>query len=619
MAVRKRIDIILGARDKASRVLGGFRRRMMGVLKSIAVMGAAAAGVAVAMAMRGVIKAGAGFEHTMARVRALTQASEVDFKRLSAQAQKLGATTEHSASQAAEAMANFALAGFSVNEIMAAMPATLSLASAGQLDVGQASDIAAKLMAGMGLNAAELGDAVDILAKAFTTANTDLTMLGDAMSYVGPVARTAGYDLAEVAAVIQVLSNAGIQGQQAGTALRRMMLSLASPSREAEGLLKKLGVSVNDAAGDMRSMADIVEDLRQSTKAMGTGQRLGILGTIFGARGATGAAALIDAGATSIRNFERELRSAGGTAQRIAKTQMDTLTGSWIRFKSAAEGAAITVFESMKGPLRSGIDMGVRAMQWLRNAWIVGTTSMGFYLENWKTVALLALLSVQKGMVDLKDRTIWAFTKVIPDLLKWFARNWREVFIDIFNFSKTVFTNLVLNIIDVLKTLPQLLSGEIELWQIWRPLTQGFESALKELPEIAKFESSELAKKLGKEIGAIWTDLGEELAERIAERLGEFDAAAVLEKTKLDVAGAPGAPGAPGAAGRDGRKGVEFLELGPQFRGLAAIFRATEDPMKVTARQTTEIARRTKENGRTLKTMLAKMQSSGGEEGVPLF
>jgi TP901 family phage tail tape measure protein len=168
----------------------------------------------------------AGFEQEMARVRALTGANATQFERLNAQAKRLGATTVFSASQAAEAMSYFALAGYSVDQILAASGPTLDLAAAGQLEMAQAADISAKIMAGMGVSANDLGRAIDVLTKGMTTANTDLVQLGDAMKYVGPVAKQAGYSLEETVAAVQLLSNAGIQADMAGTTLRGAILSL---------------------------------------------------------------------------------------------------------------------------------------------------------------------------------------------------------------------------------------------------------------------------------------------------------------------------------------------------------------------------------------------------------
>jgi TP901 family phage tail tape measure protein len=211
----------------------------------------------------------ANFEQQMARVKALTNASGGEFQKLEAKAKQLGSTTVFSASQAAEAMSYFALAGFKTDQILGAIGPTLDLAAAGQIEIAEAADIAAKIMAGMGLSADELGNAVDVMAKAMTTANTDLTMLGDAFKFVGPMAKSAGISLEEITAAIQLLSNAGIQGEMAGTTLRGMLLSLTSPSSEAQKELQRLGVRIVDTAGDVRPLVDIITDLENAMSGVG--------------------------------------------------------------------------------------------------------------------------------------------------------------------------------------------------------------------------------------------------------------------------------------------------------------------------------------------------------------
>ena len=294
----------------------------------------------------------AGFEQSMARVKALTNANAGDFKRLSDEAKRLGESTVFSASQAADAMGYFALAGYDVEKILAAIGPTLNLAAAGQLEMAQSADIVAKIMSGMGIAATNVGYAVDVLTKAMTTANTDLPMLGEAMKYVGPIAKTAGIAFEEVTAAVQLLSNAGIQGEMAGTTLRGTILSLTSPSDQAREQLKQLGVEVNDSAGNMRSLAAIIGDLEKATASMGSGERLDVLGRIFDARQAAGVAELVSQGAARLNQFTQALQGAGGTAARIAATQLDTLKGSATILLSVLEGLAISVGEAIVGPLR---------------------------------------------------------------------------------------------------------------------------------------------------------------------------------------------------------------------------------------------------------------------------
>ena len=327
-------DKLTGGLRKAQRRLKAFGASVRSIgQRMVAVSAAAVTPFAVSTTVF------AGFEQRMARVRALTGATGKDFDRLADMAKRLGESTVFSASQAADAMGFFALAGFDVDQILRAIGPTLNLAAAGQLEIAQAADIAAKIMAGMGLEADKLGGAVDVLTKAMTTANTDLVQLGDAMKFIGPIAKSAGIAFEEIVAAVQLLSNAGIQGEMAGTSLRGALLTLTSPSKEAAGMLKKLGVTIVDAAGDVRPLVDIIGDLERATKNLGSGKRLEVIGTIFQARQAAGVAELLSQGADKLRDYTAALRASGGTAARIAGVQLNTLTGNVTILRSALEGS----------------------------------------------------------------------------------------------------------------------------------------------------------------------------------------------------------------------------------------------------------------------------------------
>lgn len=367
-----RAYVELGVSDKLTAGLRNAQKRLKAFSAGVKTLGTNLIKVSAAVATPLVIGTTvfASFEQQMARVRALTGATGRAFDRLADEAKRLGETTVFSASQAAEAMSFFALAGFDVAEILEAIGPTLNLAAAGQLEIAQAADIAAKIMAGMGIEANRLGEAVDVLTKAMTTANTDLTMLGDAMKFVGPIAKSAGIAFEEIVAAIQLLSNAGIQGEMAGTTLRGALLSLTSPSEQARETLDKLGVRVLDAQGNVRSLADIISDLNRGMAGLGTGQRLDVLGKVFQARQAAGVAELLAQGAPKLREFTAALQDSGGVAQRIADVQLNTLRGTVTILKSALEGLGIAVGESLVAPLRVVAHVATRVVaataQWVR-------------------------------------------------------------------------------------------------------------------------------------------------------------------------------------------------------------------------------------------------------------
>lgn len=339
----------LGVKDGLAAGLRQAQARVKAFASSLTQTGLALAGAGVAggMAFAPVLQQFATFEYAMARVGAISNATADDFGALTREAMRLGAETQFTATDAAKAMGFFALAGYDAAKILKVIGPTLDMAAAGQMDMALAADITTKVMAGMGIETAKAAYAVDVLTKAMTTANTDLPMLGDAFKYVGPAAKAAKLAFEEVTAAIQLLSNANMQGDMAGTSLRQIIASLTAPSAEAAAEMKRLGVSVKDAAGNFRPLADIIAQFQKGTAGMGSADLLNSINQIFTARSATAALELIGQGADRLREMTDALKDSGGTAKRVADAQMNTLMGSWLQLTSALEGTAIVLGKTL--------------------------------------------------------------------------------------------------------------------------------------------------------------------------------------------------------------------------------------------------------------------------------
>lgn len=302
-------------------------------------MGIAVAGAAMAAPIRSAMN----FEAAMSRVGAVSRANDEQLKQLTSTARELGATTEWSASQAAEGMQFLSMAGFSVDETISAMPGMLNLASAAGTDLGRTADITSNILRQFDMQAGESGRLGDVLTNAFTSSNTTLESLGLTMSYVGPVAAKAGASIESVAAMAGKLGDAGIQGEKAGTALRAMFSRLQDPPKEAGAILQNLGVSIADANGDMRSMSDILGEMDSAMAGMGSVARSEILSTVFGLESLSAAHVLMaDAASGALDEYEEALHESG-TSARVAAQQNDNARGMVKQLGSALESLAITV------------------------------------------------------------------------------------------------------------------------------------------------------------------------------------------------------------------------------------------------------------------------------------
>lgn len=295
------------------------------------------------------------FNVGMSKVQALTRLdkSSDEFKMLREQARELGATTAFTANQVAQGQAFYAMAGFKPEQIKNAMPGTLAMSLAGDIDLGTTADIGSNILTGFKLDSDQMGRVSDVLVGAFTRSNTSLTMLGDTMKYVAPVASGLGVDLETAAAATGKLGDAGIQGSMAGTSLRAILGRLAEPPKQAAKALEELGIKTRDAKGNLRDFPELLAELDKKTANMGNAQRAGFFKHIAGEEAFSALSVLAEqAGKGELQNLVADLKKAKGEAQKVAGTMTDNLSGDMKNLQSAWEDLGIQIFDGIDSPLR---------------------------------------------------------------------------------------------------------------------------------------------------------------------------------------------------------------------------------------------------------------------------
>ncbi|MCY9374015.1 phage tail tape measure protein [Bacillus sp. T17B1] len=351
---------------------------------SLAVGAAVAAGIGVS------VKKAADFEAAMSNVKAISGATGQEFEDLKNIASKMGAETKFTAVEAAEGLQYLAMAGFSVKDQVASLPSVLNLAAASNESLGRSADIVSNIMTGFGIKAEESGRAVDVLVKTMTTANTDLPQLGDAMKYVAPVAQSLGYSMEDTATAVAKMSDAGIQGSMAGTALRASLLHLANPVGQSAKAMENYGIEVEDAHGNLKPLPELIGHIAERFDGMTSAQKTAAAAQLVGTEAASGFVTLLGVGEKGLRDYSKTLQDAGGTADRVAKTQMDNLNGSFEKFKSALDGLGIKIGNEFLPAFRRIVDTGTQILDFL-NKLNPGIITTG--LEMAGTAAAIALVA----------------------------------------------------------------------------------------------------------------------------------------------------------------------------------------------------------------------------------
>lgn len=328
-----------------------------------AVAGAtAAATAAVGAFAASSVNVGMSFDSSMSQVAATMGTTVDQIGELRDFALDMGSKTAFSATQAAEALNYMALAGYDANTSMSMLPNVLNLAAAGNMELATASDMVTDAQSALGLSLEETTELVDMMAKTSSKSNTSVQQLGDAILTIGGTAKTLAGGTTELNTALGILADNGIKGSEGGTKLRNVILSLSAPTDKAAKMLEQLGVSTVDAQGNMRPLEDIMGELSQSLEGMGTADKADIINTIFNKQDIAAVNALLDTNKSRWNELSSAIDDSKGAAEQMAETQLDNLEGDITLFKSALEGAQITVSDGLTPSLREFVQFGTEGL-----------------------------------------------------------------------------------------------------------------------------------------------------------------------------------------------------------------------------------------------------------------
>lgn len=186
------------------------------------------------------------------------------------------------------------------------------------------------------------------LAMAADATSTDFKSLGVGMNYVGTSAKTAGVSLTETASAMGVLSNSGLEAQQAGTGLRKILISLQTPSKNGAEALQKYGLSVDDfktKSGKLKPIAKIFQEIADHVPKA---DRSNFFHNVFGTTGQNAAAIL----ATNTKELERVNKQVAGAYKndyvgKLANKNMKATKNQQKQFHEAMEAVQIDIGTAM--------------------------------------------------------------------------------------------------------------------------------------------------------------------------------------------------------------------------------------------------------------------------------
>ena len=289
----------------------------------------------------------ATFEKSMSNVQALSGATGKDLEDLTNIAKEMGAKTQFSASEAADALGYMALAGWDSSQSMKALPGVLDLAAASNMGLAEASDMVTDYLSAFQEEADQAGRMSDVLAYAQANSNTTTQALGEAFKNCAVNANSFGLDIEQTTALLGKLGDQGLKGSEAGTALNAVFRDMSSKMKDGAIAIGDTNVKITDANGNFKSMAEIVAGVQKATDGLSESEKMVALQSTFTSDSIKAMGILMNTGSDSIQNFTNELYNSNGAASEMAATMNDNLSGQITTLKSALEGAAISIGEAL--------------------------------------------------------------------------------------------------------------------------------------------------------------------------------------------------------------------------------------------------------------------------------
>lgn len=349
------IQIIIKARDQATQEMdrvsaasGKLKKHLEPVGSAMKLVGAGALAAGVAS-----VKMAGDYEQGLNIFKSVSGATAQQMAMVAAKARELGQDASLpgvSARDAANAMTELSKAGLSVNDTLAASKGVMSLAKAGQIDVADAATIAAQALNAFKLKGSDAGKVADVLANGANASATDIRGLSLGLQQSAAVASQFGVSLEDTVTTLGLFANRGMQGSDAGTSLKTMLISLANPSKKAANLMHELGINAYDASGKFVGMRQLAQNLQNGLKGLSEEQKQQALATIFGTDAFRAAAFLADSAGKSYDDMSKAV-GRSGAAMDLAKAQNSGFNGALDNLKSTLETVGTDIGMKLLPPL----------------------------------------------------------------------------------------------------------------------------------------------------------------------------------------------------------------------------------------------------------------------------
>jgi TP901 family phage tail tape measure protein len=333
------INIVTKGAELAKRQLNslsgsaGKSGNMMSKLATGAKLAGVALAVGLAKGLTEAVQEFTAFNDKMTQSLAIMNTTVEQQKAMEESALSVSRETRISAEQSAEAFFFLASAGLDAEQSISALPQVAKFAQAGMFDMATATDLATDAQSALGLtvddaqhNLENLTRVTDVLVKANTLANSSVQQFSEALTNkAGSALKVANKGIEEGVAVLSAFADRGVKGAEAGEKLNQLLRDIPRATAKNAEEFAKLNLSMFDSSGNLKNVADLIEELDTVLAPMSDELKASTLDQLGLNRGVADAVKILSGAGDEIRAYESALMQSGGTTEDVANKQMGSL------------------------------------------------------------------------------------------------------------------------------------------------------------------------------------------------------------------------------------------------------------------------------------------------------
>lgn len=358
--VNERINETHKATERAGKSISKFGKSVKGIGESLTPIAASCTALGV-----GAVKAFGDFEEAANKVQVKLDSSEWGrMDELNQQAINLSKSYQQSVGSIQAVQEQLASAGFDATQVLEGTQAVLNGIDATGADATVVASLAANSLNAFGLQASDLTHVMDMLVVTANQTNTGIEEMAESYKYCSSAASALKVDMADVSTAIGLMSNGGLKGSEAGTAVKDMLERMTNP--EFRSGLEAIGVQVQTNNGQFIGMGKLLDQMREKMAGMTDMEKMDIIKGAFGSTALPGVVTLLNQTSEEWERLNNQIRNSDGVSEDAAKVLNSGLNAQMKILKNNIVACGIQFGGQLKGSLTGAIDLFSGLAKWIQ-------------------------------------------------------------------------------------------------------------------------------------------------------------------------------------------------------------------------------------------------------------